>query len=147
MNSQQYELSLKGLSEAHGEIKAHDLRMVLGALLKTTERATRLLALGEGCAKGTRPAWLSATLDVTIKKLKKGSTVMVLEAPLLRDVASDQFSQNEFWRETPNEEDTALDLAAYAIQEATSEGENNGDRLDASVIDAALGVYRTEKAR
>lgn len=146
MNSQQYELSLKGLPEAHGEIKAHDLRRVLGALLKTTERATRLMALGEGCAKGTPPAWLSATLDVTIKKLKKGSTVMVLEAPLLKEVASDQFSQNEFWRETPSEEDTALDLAAYAIQEATTEGESSGDRLDASVIDAALEFRKVAKA-
>lgn len=144
MKTQHYELSLKGLPEANGEIKADDLLKVLQALLKTSERATRLMALGEGAAKGTRPAWLSATLDVTVKKLKKGSTVLAMEAPLLGEVAHDQFSQNEFWRVTPEPEDTALDLAAYAIQEASSP-EAGSDRIDASVIDAALEFRKVAK--
>lgn len=144
MKTQHYELSLAGLPEAKGEIKAEDLLKVLKALLKTTERATRLMALGEGSSTGTRPAWLSASLEVTVKKLKEGSTILALEAPLLSETAYDQFAQNEFWRSTPAPEDTALDLAAYAIQEATSENETT-DRLDASVIEAALEFRKVAK--
>lgn len=146
MKTQNYELRLKGLPGADGEIQAGDLQKLLDALLKTSERATRLMALGEGASKGGRPSWLSACMEVTVKDLKEGSTVLALEAPCVTEVAHDQFSQNEFWRETPALEDTVLDLAAYAISEATSEAEGSYNRLDSSIIDAALEFKKVAKS-
>ena len=137
MNTQHYQLRLKGLDEAKGQIKAIDLHKVLGALLKTAERCTRLLATGEGSVLGTRPAWLEASIDFTITGIKKGSTILEIDAPLLLETARDQFSQSEFWRETPEDQDTALDLAALAIEEAQSDGDTS-ERFDSSVLDAVL---------
>ena len=137
MNTQHYELRLQGLESAHGQIKAYDLYRVLGALLKVAERSTRLLATGESSGIGTRPAWLNDSIDFTVTGIKKGSTILKIEAPLLADTAQDQFSQKEFWRESPEPQDTALDLAALAIEEAQS-GTSSGDRYDASVLEAVL---------
>lgn len=137
MNKQHYELRLQGLDAAHGQIKAQDLYRVLGALLKVSERSTRLLATGESNVSGVRPAWLEDSIDFTVTGLKKGSTILKIETPLLADTAKDQFSQKEFWRESPEPGDTALDLAAFAIQEAQSVT-GTGDRFDASVLDAVL---------
>lgn len=144
MNQASYELRLQNLDEADGEIKADDLTRVLNALLLTAERASRLFVLGEGSAPGNRPAWLTACRGVTVKGLKKGSTVLALQAPTLEEVASEQFAQKDFLRETPDLKNSALDLAARAIQEATS-AEAESDLLDASVIDAALKFEKAVK--
>ncbi len=141
MSTQHYQLRLEGLEEASGQIKAAELHKVLGALLKTAERTTRLLATGEGSSQGARPGWLEASIDFTITGLETGSTILEIDAPLLSETAHDQFSQTEFWRETPQPTDTALDLAALAIDEAQSEG-SSSERFDASVLDAVLDFQK-----
>ena len=137
MNTQHYQLRLSDLRENEGQIKADSLRRVLGALLKTTERATRLLATGEGSRRGPKPGWLDATVDFTITGLNPGSTVLNIEAPCLGETAYEEFAQQEFWREQPRLDDTALDLAAFAIEEAGSD-EPPGDRFDSAVLEAIL---------
>ena len=137
MKTHHYQLRLVGLTEAQGQIKAHALQRVLGALLKTAERCTRLLAMGEGHAKGAKPAWLERTVDFTVTGLTPGSTILEIDAPLISDVAEDAFEQKDFWRETPEEGDTALDLAALAIQEV-ERGGNSGERYDSSVLEAVM---------
>lgn len=140
---EQYELSLKGLEEADGEIKAHDLQLVLQAFLKFTERATRLIGLGESVGR-RNPKWLKDALNITVKGLKEGSTIVAVDAPYLSDVAKEQFGQSEFWRDPVADNDTALDLAGYAMQEILSEG-STGDRYDTAVIDAALEFKKVAK--
>lgn len=138
MEKQKYELKLDGLPEAKGEIKAIDLQRVISALLKVAERVTRLYVFGDGKGDSSyKPAWLRASLDVTVKGLREGSTILELDAPCVHDVASEQFSQEEFWRDAPAEDDSSLDLAAYAVQEILSE-DPAGDRYDVSVIDAVM---------
>jgi hypothetical protein len=110
---------------------------VLGALLNTAERATRLLAMGEGSAKGSKPAWLVRSVDLTVTGITPGSTILEIDAPRIADVALEAFEQKDFWRETPGDEDTALDLAALAIQEV-ERGDSAGDRYDASVLEAVM---------
>lgn len=131
----EYQFTIKGLSEANGEISAVHLRNVIAALLKTTERATRLLATGESTAPGKRPAWLGETVDFRITGLTKGSTVLNIAAPCIGDTAAEQFSQQEFWREMPESTDTALDLVAAALIEARNP-ESAGDRYDEGTLDA-----------
>jgi len=54
VNLQNYELRIRGLKEAPGKIKAAAFMHTLGALIKTAERATRLLATGAGTGRGSR---------------------------------------------------------------------------------------------
>ena len=137
LNTNHYQLRLEGLAEAQGQIKAQALQRVLVALLKTAERCTRLLATGEGHSKGGKPAWLVRTVDFTITGLTPGSTILEIDAPLISEVAADAFEQKDFWRETPEAGDSALDLAALAIQEV-ERGDDSGERYDAAVLEAVM---------
>ena len=114
-----------------------DLHRVLGALLKTAERATRLLASGSGAARGKTPAWLRESTDFVVTGLSRGSTVIEIDAPRLDAVAEDAFAQTDFWIAAPEPGDSALDLAAEAILEAEN-AESTGERFDASVLESIL---------
>lgn len=114
-----------------------DLYRVLGALLKTAERATRLLALGSGSARGKTPVWLRDSTDFVVTGLSRGSTIIEIDAPLLDEVAEDAFAQSDFWIAAPERGDSALDLAAEAILEAENE-KSTGERFDASVLESIL---------
>ena len=137
MNTQRYQLRISGLNEAKGQIKAVTLQRVVSALRTTAERTTRLLATGKSSERGTKPKWLDATIDFTITGLTAGSTTLDIEAPRLGVTAREAFAQQEFWRETPNLQDTALDLAAFAIEEVGAD-DPSGDRFDTSVLQAIL---------
>lgn len=137
MKTQQYQLRISGLSEGQGQIRAATLQRILDALLATAERATCLLATGTGNAKGARPQWLGATIDVTITGMKPGSTILGIEAPQLGETAGEQFAQPDLWDTQPNSEYTALDLAAQAINE-TQMPNPVGNYFDSSVLEAIL---------
>ena len=137
MNTKRYQLRITGLREAEGQIKAATLQRLLDGLLTTAERTTRLLATGKGSEKGTKPKWLDATIDFTIAGLAAGSTTLEIEAPQLGSTAREAFAQQEFWREIPSLDDTALDLAAFAIDEIRAD-DPSGDRFDTSVLQAIM---------
>lgn len=144
MKTNRYQLRISGLRDDEGQIKIIDLQRILEALIRTSERATRLQATGEGSAKGPKPKWLDASVDFTITGLKSGSTVLDIEAPRLGETAYEEFAQQEFWREQPSLDETALDLAAYAIQEA-GDADSVGDRLDSGVLEAILKFWRAAR--
>ena len=141
MNAHRYQLCLTGLHEHEGQIKALCLRSVMDALIKVAESATRFLATGEGGGRGRRPAWLQASIDFTIIGLNPGSTVLDIEAPHLGETAHQEFFGGESWPVQPRLDDTALDLAAYAIREVET-GNSEGDRFDSAVLDAILKFRR-----
>ena len=146
MSTKHYHFRLSGLREAEGQIKATSLRHTVDALLKTTERATRLLATGEGSGRGQKPHWLKKATDFTITGLKPGSTILGIEAPTLRETACEVFSHQGFWPEWTTSDwaaldDTSLDLASLAIREA-QENHPPGDRFDRSVLEAILGFRK-----
>ena len=137
---QTYRFRLEGLSEAKGHIRAGTLVRALGALLGTAERATRLAATGRSVARGRRPAWLRAAMDVTVTGLGTGSTTLDIQAPRLSDVHID-LAQRDRWLERPDVGDTALDLAARAVTEA--KGSNAiGDYFDSSILGEILKLGR-----
>ncbi len=137
MNTRRYQLRISGLNESEGQIRAVTLERVVSALRATAERTTRLLATGKSSEKGPKPRWLDATTDFTITGLKAGSTTLEMEAPRLGATAREAFAQQEFWRKTPSLQDTALDLAAFAIEEVGADNPS-GDRFDTAVIQAIL---------
>lgn len=113
----------------------------MDALLLMAERSTRLLVEGRGKGSGPKPSWLSATLDFTFCGLRPGSTLLDLKAPCLGDTAHSRAFQGHLWRDSPSLDDTALDLAAYAIEEAQG-GNPSGTRFDNSVLQAILEFGR-----
>ena len=142
MSTKHYHFRLIGLREAEGQIKATVLQRTVDALLKTTERATRLLATGEGSGRGQKPRWLKKATDFTITGLKPGSTILDIEAPTLRETACEVFGLQEFrLQQTMNDraslDDTPLDLASLAVREAQG-NDPPGDRFDSSVLEAIL---------
>ena len=142
MNTKHYQFRLSGLREADGQIRATNLLRTIDVLLKTAERATRLLATGKGGGRGQKPDWLKKATDLTITGLKPGSTILDLEAPTLRETACEVFGLQGFRPEqTTNDraslDDTSLDLASLAIREA-QEDDPPGDRFDSSVLEAIL---------
>lgn len=142
MSMKRYQLKLSGLPENEGQIKAKRLLGVVEALIETAERATRLSATGEGKGRGSKPGWLNAAVDFMVTGLKPGSTTIDFEAPSLRDTAYNVFAQLDLWREQPSLDDTALDLAALAIEEAGTDCPE-GDRFDSSVLDSILKFSRS----
>lgn len=112
----------------------------LGALLGTAERATRLAATGLSVARGRRPAWLKAAMDVTVTGLGTGSTTLDIQAPRLGDVHT-ELVQQDFWLEQPDTGDTALDFASRAVTEAKSSNAT-GDYFDRSILDEILKLGR-----
>ena len=137
MNAHRYQLRISGLAEDEGRIKAATLQRVLDALLATAERTTRLLATGSGSAKGARPGWLGAAIDVTVTGLKSGSTVIEMEAPRLGETRFEAFAQPDARMKKSLLDDTALDLVARAINEVQTE-DPAGDYFDGSVLEAIL---------
>ena len=137
MTTHRYRLRISGLAEDEGRIKAATLQRVLDALLTTAERTTRLLATGSGSARGPRPRWLGAAVDITVTGLQSGSTVIEMQAPRLGETAFEAFAQPDVRMAQSLLDDTALDLVARAINETHSE-DPAGDYFDGSVLEAIL---------
>ena len=145
LTKQAYQLQLQGLSETPGQIKMATLIRALDALTKTAEKATRLAATGRSGGRGAKPRWLSAALDFTVTGLGSGSTTVDIEAPRLGDIPEADLSQEDFWLQRPDIEDTALDLGARATVEAQS-SRASGDHFDRSVLQAIIGFERAAEA-
>ena len=145
MNMQRYRFRLSGLREEPGRIEAASLQRVLDALVKTAERATRLLATGEGNGRGKRPGWLDAAVNFTITGLNPGSTTLAIKAPQLRAAVPEGFVQHALSCEQPSLDDTALDLVALALDEIGA-GNSSGDRFDKAVLQA-LTLFRSAAGR
>lgn len=137
-------MRISGLPERKGQIKAADLIRALDALINLAERSTRLLAMGESVGKGPKPRWLGATTDFMVTGLASGSTVLGIGAPCLRETAHEVFAQQEFWREQPDLDHTALELATLAVEEV-KDADSPGDRFDNAILDAVLKFKKVTK--
>ena len=149
MASKRYGFCISGLKEPQGQIRVRDLLRVLEALVKAAESATILLATGEGRrAPGPKLAWLKAATDFRVTGLEPGSTKLAIEASPLVDAPGSPFGQQGLCPR-PIEigtDDTSLDLAAGAIQEAQLP-DSPGDRFDDSVLDAILDLGKSVQGR
>lgn len=142
MTSRRYRLRLKGLKESRGEIKATRLIRVLQGLAATAARATQLRATGSGRTANRTPKWIKSTTDFTVTGIASGSTAVGIDAPCLSQTAYDQFSQLPLWGEKPDLDDTALDLATEAINEAAT-AQSAGNYFDDAVLGAILKLVKS----
>lgn len=137
MKPVKYQLTLKGLASAGGTIPLKALRDVCDLLVEAAERGLRLAVEGTSVKRGRLPAWLSKSLDLKLTGLKKGSTVLAIEAPLLEETAREQIRQQDFWYVVPKPEDTALTLLARSIHDTTAEVLDS-DAYDAGILESLL---------
>ncbi len=79
--------------EIHGTtVDARLLRVVLGLVIEGSERAVRLRTQGRSAARGTKPRWIEAASDFSVRILE-GSTLLEIDAPSLVEADPEAFAQ------------------------------------------------------
>lgn len=137
MKTLKYQLKLKGLVSPSGTIPLKALTEVCDLLLGAAERGLRLAVEGTSVKRGRLPVWLTKSLDLKLIGMKKGSTVLAIEAPVLGETAKEQVRQQDFWYVLPKPEDTALTLLARSIHDTTAEVLDS-DAYDGGILDSLL---------
>jgi hypothetical protein len=135
--SLKYQLRLKGLTSPSGTIPLMALKEVCDLLLGAVERGLRLAVEGASVKRGRLPGWLTNSLELTVTGIKKGSTVLSIEAPVLGETAKERIRQQDFWYIAPEPEDTALTLLSKSVHDTTAEALDS-DTYDGGVLDGLL---------
>ncbi len=78
------------------------------------------------------PGWLSQAADFDLVAIEEGSTVLVMEAPILADAAPDQFRQQSLFHPI-SPEDSAVDLMRQSLTEAIA-GRTDSELLDQGLL-------------
>lgn len=134
-----YQLQIKGLAALDGTIRARTLLHLLQGLMECAERGLRLAIEGVSVKTGRPPTWLEKAVDVTVAGLKKGSTVLDIEAPTLGAAIGAELQQQDFWIQPPSPDDTALTLFSRSVCDATAENLES-DYYDGGVLKALLDL-------
>jgi hypothetical protein len=137
IKTRKYQLKLKGLVSPSGTISLKALQEVCDLLLGVAERGLRLAVEGTSVKRGRLPGWLTKSLDLKLIGLKKGSTVLAIEAPLLGQTAEEQIRQQDFWYVVPKPEDTALTLLAKSVHD-TTKAVLDSDAYDGGILDSLI---------
>jgi len=137
MKTRKYQLRLKGLASPSGTIPMTALKDVCNLLLGAAERGLRLAVEGTSVKRGRLPGWLTKSLDLKLTGMRKGSTVLAIEAPLLGETSKEQIGQQDFWYVVPKPQDTALTLLARSVRDTTKEVLDS-DAYDGGILDSLL---------
>lgn len=135
--SLKYQLRLQGLASPSGTIPLTALKDVCDLLLGAAERGLRLAVEGASVKRGRLPGWLTNSLELTVTGLKRGSTVLSIEAPVLGETAKERIRQQDFWYIAPEPEDTALSLLSKSVHDTTAEALDS-NAFDGGVLDGLL---------
>ncbi len=118
---------MKGFQTENGKIPFSLLRDITIQVTRIAE--STLLSYVEGNStikRGKTPTWLTNSLDFKLTGIKKGSTVLELEAPTLKNTIGD--FQLPLFQDFDSEElnnKTALDLSFYAYDQAITNSDNS----------------------
>jgi hypothetical protein len=130
-----YTIELRGLDAAPGTIDAMALRDLLDAMIDASGRVLRLSVEGTSTRRGPKPRWMTDSTKFLITGLEEGSTIVPIQAPLLRETAEEVVQQQDIWRSKPNGELTALTLLGDALADV-SEDDRESPRYDSGVLSA-----------
>lgn len=134
-----YKLRISGLSSPSGTIKVRALLDLLQGLTECAERGLRLALEGASIKTGRPPVWLQQAVNLTVSGLRKGSTILNIQAPTIGHVIGSELQQQDFWLQAPSADDTALSLFAKSVSDATAENLES-DYYDAGVLRALLNL-------
>lgn len=125
-----------------GKISFSMLEKLSQQFTKIAEGTLRLYMEGSSARKGRTPEWLKKSLNFNLTGLKKGSTVLDLEAPLLTETLKSMqmplFSELEI---DTLEGETAMSLSMYSYEKAFSE-EKDTALLDKLLLKDMLGFRK-----
>lgn len=148
MQKQTHIIRLQDFKMEDGKIPFSMLLEIANGLKSVSAGALRLLMEGHSNKKGTQPEWLKKSIDFELSGLKPGSTVLEIEAPVLKDTMQKvqvpiPYGDLDF-NELSN--GTALGLGIQAFQQAF---DNDGDTslLDKQLLKEMQGFKRLFKTR
>lgn len=139
MKTLKYKLKLEGLDSPAGTISTRALFGLLEQFTTCAEHGLRLAIEGQSSRTGPSPKWLEKATNFIFTGLKKGSTVLQIEAPLLKDAIPDQAVQQGLWGNRPEPEDTAISFISRSVRDTSAENlESN--YYDAGVLLSLLAM-------
>lgn len=116
-----HKLRLKGYQTENGKIPFSLLKDITVQITRIAE--STLLSYVEGNStikRGKAPTWLTESLDFNLTGITKGSTVLELEAPALKEtIGNFQIPLFQDFKVEELAHKTAIDLSFYAYQQAT----------------------------
>lgn len=134
--NQRYIVRLVGEQARGARIAGSVLGEITDVLVDATRGALRQRVEGRSTAPGTVPAWLEAAAEFDVVGLEAGSTVLVIEAKRLLDVAPALFSEEALFEPVDSSE-TAFDLMEQTFASAAA-GRSDSDLFD----QALLSIFR-----
>lgn len=144
MKTIDYKLNILGLTNKKGSISIYALKEITDALIKGSDRVLRLFVEGRSTKSGKYPEWLKKSLDFTITGIKAGSTVIHLEAPVLKEAIPLQIIQRQLELDSISPDDTPLSMLSKSIADACA-GNMESDYFDSGVLDALLSFNTITK--
>lgn len=123
---------LVGPRAGGARIAASVLGELTDVLLDATRGSLRQRVEGRSTARGSIPAWLQTAADFDVVGLESGSTVLVIKAPSLSDVAPALFAQRELF-EPIDPSQSAFGLMEQTLALAAS-GRSDSDLFDQPLL-------------
>jgi len=139
MKTLKYKLKLEGLDSPSGTISTRALSDLLEQFTSCAERGLRLAIEGQSTKTGPAPKWLEQATDFIFTGVRKGSTVLDIEAPYLKDAIPDQTIQQDIWGIKPEPEDTAISYISRSVRDTSAENLES-DYYDSGVLLSFLGM-------
>lgn len=125
---------LRGFDLENGKISFSLLSKLNDHLIRLSESTLRSFVEGNSTIKrGKQAEWLSKSLDFQLSGIKEGSTILEIEAPILKDTISSM--QMSMFSDQPIEDVTknsALGLGIFAFNQAL------GGHLESFLLDKHL---------
>jgi len=137
MKTLKYKLKLEGLDSPSGTISARALFELLRQFTATAEKGLRLAIEGESTKTGPSPKWLEKATDFVFTGIETGSTVLDIEAPVLKDAIPDQIVQQNLWNKVPEPQDTAISFISRSVRDTSIENLES-DYYDSGVLSSLL---------
>lgn len=139
MKNLKYKVRIKGLKTPAGSIPISALNKICESIVEGSGRALRLSIEGVSLHRGKLPPWQKRATEFTITGITKGSTILEVEAPILRDVIPEQIAQQNLWYTGPQPNDTAISVLARAVSDVVSR-KVESDQYDKGVLDTLLSL-------
>jgi hypothetical protein len=139
MKTLKYKFKLEGLDSPSGTISIRALSGLLEQFTTCAERGLRLAIEGQSSRTGPAPKWLEKATDFVFTGLRKGSTVLQIEAPRLKDAIPDQIVQQDLWGNVPEPDDTAISFIARSVRDTSAENLES-DYYDTGVLLSLLAM-------
>lgn len=126
-----HRIELRVRSATGTVVNAKALQALLAVLVDGSQQAIRLVAQGRSRATGTPPQWIDKATEFQIE-IMKGSTVLEVSAPSLREADPEAFSQDNLFPEI-DADLTGFDYLTQALEAATG-ADDRSDLFDQGLL-------------